>query len=1083
MQSTRTALDSVLATAALVLGALFTGLFFTGPAGAQDAFDPDDPLRGDRLLARSVEIMALRADPVLLPRLYDARGEADPGFVCPPAQGSAFACDADGVGTERTAVLTPPTGYRGLGHSFDGVAADFDGDGREEFAYAYEATDGFAYLRVTDVDDGTLGTVSRAGVRGELPVRGPLRRRPIRVVAGEADGTPGLELILAYRADLAPGEPGTAVEYFDVDPTTLEPTRYDATSRRASLFPTAFCDGPPSFDPVFDIALADLDGNGVDEMVLAQLARACVGSSADDVIEVTARTGSRWLLFDTGAAARQWIQLHDVGNGYSRPHVWSGVALAVGDFDASDAGAEVAVLSQSTTLGNRAVRMTMIQSDDAFFFSTFGPENQLMSLRVLGAGADMRFDAEAFDLDRNGRPEIVTADGDDVRIFELGGDDRFVEGGIARVGPGTVVDIQETGLGRLMVGDLDASASTVVTPEIAVGNAWDLTIEIFRPTRNGFGDWSLALIDAPRLAHELNSPVTLVPIDVDDDSLFLGSPSSDTQTFETVFQPLVILNAPPVHFDVVDGATYDVNGCWDADGCAYLASYSVAMSTTEAVETEVGADWATSTEVRAGVGVEFGFVQASVEARLETEVGGGFSRLAGSSTTVTMEESTEASEFDMIWGTESVYRIIEYPVYAGQDTTTPLTHVVSVEPVGVTRIWRPSTDIPDLRVPQDHESGNLLSYEAIGDPFDNEAVEFDLEFAAGETVYGINGGSGYTWTLDFSQGSALDWTQSSQQSVSAGVDASVSAGAFGVTADLGVSVEGRYASGSVNTHRTSITTESSLSVTLADLDSSLTVNGEQNGNWVNYAVQPYAYWSYAGALVVDYSVDLPETTGFGEPSFWETLYGEAPDLAFSMPLRNQQAKTGVPQGLDLARRTRDILASPKRPTPGETVTIEARVQNYSLETANVPTVAFYLGDPAAGGLLLGVATPDPGVTSIPARGDVIVRLADWIPPSGITPDARLYAEIFDGPGPHAAEFRRGNNVAWTRAGFRSLPHCANGFDDDGDGDADFPEDLDCQDANGTSEVPEPGFSLALAVGALALRGLRQRRRPGRSGRA
>jgi hypothetical protein len=55
------------------------------------------------------------------------------------------------------------------------------------------------------------------------------------------------------------------------------------------------------------------------------------------------------------------------------------------------------------------------------------------------------------------------------------------------------------------------------------------------------------------------------------------------------------------------------------------------------------------------------------------------------------------------------------------------------------------------------------------------------------------------------------------------------------------------------------------------------------------------------------------------------------------------------------------------------------------------------------------------------------------------------------------------------------PDCDDGLDDDGDGWIDFPEDDGCEDALDPSEVPEPGFGVALAAGVLGLGVLARRR--------
>lgn len=62
----------------------------------------------------------------------------------------------------------------------------------------------------------------------------------------------------------------------------------------------------------------------------------------------------------------------------------------------------------------------------------------------------------------------------------------------------------------------------------------------------------------------------------------------------------------------------------------------------------------------------------------------------------------------------------------------------------------------------------------------------------------------------------------------------------------------------------------------------------------------------------------------------------------------------------------------------------------------------------------------------------------------------------------------------------STLECDNGLDDDDNGFADFPDDPGCLHPENLYELPEPGFGLTLALGALALAGTRPGRRSPRT---
>ncbi len=309
-------------------------LIVTATASGQAPYDPADPLGGERMLLPSNEIMALRAEPVLTPRLYDALGDAD----------------IDGV--IRTEVFTPPTGYRGEGYDFDGVAADFDHDGVDEFAYAYEAADGRAYLRIMETDEGPGGTVSGLYAAYE-PMGGDLYDRQIRLVAGNMDADANLELVLAYQT----WNGGTHLEFIEVDSATLEPSL-------VARFPDGDPVGHPNGESLctgiwgggiakrrFDIALADLDGDQYDDLVHARLSHACGGGIGAYTSSVKVQ-----LWIGSGGVPAYVGSMLIMGRSLSITDTndfWDALAIAVGDFDGGQPNKQIAVVAKSIFSGRR----------------------------------------------------------------------------------------------------------------------------------------------------------------------------------------------------------------------------------------------------------------------------------------------------------------------------------------------------------------------------------------------------------------------------------------------------------------------------------------------------------------------------------------------------------------------------------------------------------------------------------------------------------------------------------------------------------------------------------------------------------
>ena len=119
-----------------------------------------------------------------------------------------------------------------------------------------------------------------------------------------------------------------------------------------------------------------------------------------------------------------------------------------------------------------------------------------------------------------------------------------------------------------------------------------------------------------------------------------------------------------------------------------------------------------------------------------------------------------------------------------------------------------------------------------------------------------------------------------------------------------------------------------------------------------YEVTPYAYWASNGALVVDYAAD-PELSGpGGVDTWWDSHYGYLPDPAFILPWRYDPEKGHAVS--DIKRyQTKDLYFIPEDPLAGDTITIYAKVHNFSLLPTPGPVgVRFYTADPENGGELI-----------------------------------------------------------------------------------------------------------------------------------
>jgi hypothetical protein len=473
-----------------------------------------------------------------------------------------------------------------------------------------------------------------------------------------------------------------------------------------------------------------------------------------------------------------------------------------------------------------------------------------------------------------------------------------------------------------------------------------------------------------------------------DADIRLGKPKRYSVT--DILQPLVILNAPPIHFDVFDGVSYDVCKSYNENEGKFIAEYIKESEQSTEVRTEINRDWSISGTLSAG----FSFWGVSVSSYLTQTYGKKFSKVEGSSHTVTVGFQIEATVDDQIYATVMDYDLWEYPVYGDGQLRG---HVLVVEPQIVKNSWFDSKSWKGYSYIPNHEVGNILSYRHYPLLSDNpmliEKVKGDYGF---DTSFLLSGNSSYDWYLNFQ-----DFTESQSSTTKEfSRDWGVSVSFWGA----GFSMNGSYNSEDIQTQRTTVESGIYLDVHLDGVDMSM---GE-----TRYEVTPYAYWANNGALVVDYAV-APELAGpGGEDTWWDAHYGYLPDPAFILPWRYDPEKGDI---VSEAKRyqTKDIIFKPQDPKEGEIITIYSEVHNFSLiPTPGLVGVKFFVGDPDSGGTLI---TGEGGITevftesAIPSRGTEEVEM-QWKVPEGIGTFPRIYAVI--DADHELTEIHENNNKSW-----------------------------------------------------------------------
>ncbi len=145
--------------------------------------------------------------------------------------------------------------------------------------------------------------------------------------------------------------------------------------------------------------------------------------------------------------------------------------------------------------------------------------------------------------------------------------------------------------------------------------------------------------------------------DFNGDAVRLGKPRLFSK--KSIVQPTVILNAPPVHYDIINDTTYDVCLSYNENDPEFVSSYEYTSSSDKQVETEVHGDWGISASLSAGGS----FLGVGAKTTLTTKYGEGFSKSELNRHTMVIEQKAYARVDDEIYATITDYSFWEYPVY------------------------------------------------------------------------------------------------------------------------------------------------------------------------------------------------------------------------------------------------------------------------------------------------------------------------------------------------------------------------------------------------------------------------------------
>jgi hypothetical protein len=963
----------------------------------QAQVDPTDPFRGNYMLGENGEIVVVSgSNGNATIRIVDAVGDI-----------------TDGALSEvNSQIVEAPWGIYGNTEQVDIVTGDFNNDGFEEFAGIWPGPDSTVTLFIPEMDPVTFSwsNAIRKSVQDDgfpklkeedtFPLRGW-----IRMVSGQFDDDNEPELVVAYWAESGDPDGGSIqIIIYDTDSTLMPQPRAQIANRKLSPF---IEDASRSLrqGSRFDISTGDFDRDGTDEIVLVYVEPGPLSSSGTAGWKMSAS------IYDFENEQLIETSNRPVTDQFGSPIEFAGnmneyaqrLAVTTGDFS-GDFKDDIALVWDEGRTNESILRIVLytIEVDTdldnistksrgtAGGWSSRGENAHPLSL----IGKDVNLD---------GADEILVYYRNAVRIFEPD-ENLNVGSSVESVSVNTSEGRQyhrAVALTDIDISDSDSLRMEVVTMGNSGTKVWQNSTDTDDYNIGGNGSDFTARIAIDGFAMAVG--------DFDGDAVKLGPPSRQSVT--DITQPLVILNAPPIHYDILNGETYDINECYDADfriNCEHRSIYENANSSEMEVSTQVNSDWGVSQSIEGEASADFGFLKASVKGSLGRKYGEGFSNVEGSTETVTVKVTSDAIEDDRIYATVSNYEILEYPVYADNTWQGSVIAVVpkltGVESLQNTWMGSKSGNARDYI--SDHEVGNILSYRSEPE-LPGGAVFFgdgNLEGGGGDT-WELSGNATQTWELRFSSQSITQREQSAFQQVSRSAEATVSGGFGPFRASLTGKVSDEYNNEQISTHKTTVREESALMVEFGTIDA--TILGSKT-----YTVSPYVYWASNGALVLDYAVS-PDVSA-GVPSWWEEAYGSSPDLTMNLPWKyDEQKGIGSTNPEVQKEETRDIIFNPLRPEAGEEVTISARIQNYSLVDNFASTsVRFYLGDPRSAGELL-VDKDGKSVVEIQqtrARESVVAELRGWIMPEGLSRDSKIYV-VIDEEG-DIGEVHENNNIAW-----------------------------------------------------------------------
>ncbi len=894
--------------------------------------------------------------------------------------------DSSAVATDTNSVISNQ-------NRIDAITGDFTGNGLDNLVIAEEGYNNSIKIIVPKIDKNTLKWTSESILTlSNVLYPNPLNYKAVRfrMIKGYFDQSQAPEIAIAYWNK----EAAIQITLLKIDPSTLMPSVL-ATIADVHMDTTSYSSG------LYDIAAGDFNGNGRDEIVLVSYSSSNGWAISAKIYDIENNNGTYSIVPKVNKS--NFFTSSDYFDPY---HTVNEIDVAAGNFN-------------SKTIANQFVVDFVLQRSGSETYDYLLPAsvttgldtinvnyNNLHMVKLTLGTSVIPINIKTGDITHNGNDEVVTYAGGSISIYTL--DDTLNISG----GGGNYVNIPDLSVHTaLVLEDLNASPTdSIWTPEIACMSAteWEpdsgpwystFTINVFEPVVDANG---VITSVNKRASMTVDSIVTnnteyywaLTAGDFDGKSIRLGDPTYYHVT--NIVQPLVILNAPPTHFDVFNDTSFDVTNSYNGQTSNFYSDYYTTTQTDFQMQTELHTGWtvggsASGTFVIPGL-------EIPVTAKVNADYGHNFSKVSSSSQSFTIKQSTRASNDDYIYAMVVDYDVWEYPVYSN-NVLEGYTLVTS--PKLQRRDWFPSKSPEgDAYIPN-HEVGNILSYKQITNPSDNSSLSQSIRWSTSDAVtLDVNSGARYDWSLEKQTSNQTTTTNEAK------IDAGASLG-FEVPIPFipNFEIHGNYSHDSISTVTNTVTYTQGLDVHLGPINPGIPGGGY-------YTVTPYAYWARDGALVLDYAVN-PGAANANEPeTWWQQRYAHASDPALILPWRLDNDK-GYNYSADKLQQTKEMIFNPENPGKGDTVNIQVRIHNYSLISTPQPVQAkFYVGDPANGGTLIqSLSGKSIFATSdfIAARGNQIISF-DWKIPDNTRDNPRIYVVL--NPNNSFTEIHESNNTGW-----------------------------------------------------------------------